>query len=100
MIHPTIRCPWLKLHNIAAFFSAAKLWWLCFIGFVLFSGVLRFLNTQGTFNCFRYSGYALSSAVIFAFNAHLWNYGKKYFILALAAVILWGGQTICARLTI
>ncbi len=91
MIHPTIRCPWLKLHNIAAFFSAAKLWWLCFIGFVLFSGVLRFLNTQGTFNCFRYSGYALSSAVIFAFNAHLWNYGKKYFILALAAVILWGG---------
>ena len=91
MIHPTIRCPWLKLHNIAAFFSAAKLWWLCFIGFVLFSCALRFLNTQGTFNCFRYSGYALSSAVIFAFNAHLWNYGKKYFILALAAVILWGG---------
>lgn len=91
MIHPTIRCPWLKLHNIAAFFSAAKLWWLCFIGFVLFSCALRFLNTQGTFNCFRYSGYALSSAVILAFNAHLWNYGKKYFILALAAVILWGG---------
>lgn len=91
MIHPTIRCPWLKLHNIAAFFSAAKLWWLCFIGFVLFSCALRFLNTQGTFNCFRYSGYALSSAVIFAFNAHLWNYGKKYFVLALAAVILWGG---------
>ncbi len=91
MIHQTIRCPWLKLHNIAAFFSAAKLWWLCFIGFVLFSCALRFLNTQGTFNCFRYSGYALSSAVIFAFNAHLWNYGKKYFILALAAVILWGG---------
>ncbi len=91
MIRPAIRSPWLKLQNAAAFFSAAKLWWLCFIGFVLFSCALRFLNTQGTFNCFRYSGYALSSAVIFAFNAHLWNYGKKYFILALAAVILWGG---------
>lgn len=91
MIRPAIRSPWLNLQNAAAFFSAAKLWWLCFIGFVLFSCALRFLNTQGTFNCFRYSGYALSSAVIFAFNAHLWNYGKKYFILALAAVILWGG---------
>lgn len=91
MIRPAIRSPWLNLQNAAAFFSAAKLWWLCFIGFVLFSCALRFLNTQGTFNCFRYSGYALSSAVIFAFNAHLWNYGKKYFVLALAAVILWGG---------
>lgn len=91
MIRPAIRSPWLNLQNAAAFFSAAKLWWLCFIGFVLFSYALRFLNTQGTFNCFRYSGYALSSAVIFAFNAHLWNYGKKYFVLALAAVILWGG---------
>ena len=91
MIRPAIRSPWLNLQNAAAFFSAAKLWWLCFIGFVLFSCALRFLNTQGTFNCFRYGGYALSSAVIFAFNAHLWNYGKKYFILALAAVILWGG---------
>ena len=91
MIRPAIRSPWLNLQNAAAFFSAAKLWWLCFIGFVLFSCALRFFNTQGTFNCFRYSGYALSSAVIFAFNAHLWNYGKKYFILALAAVILWGG---------
>lgn len=91
MIRPAIRSPWLNLQNAAAFFSAAKLWWLCFIGFVLFSCALRFLNTQGTFNCFRYSGYALSSAVIFTFNAHLWNYGKKYFVLALAAVILWGG---------
>lgn len=91
MIRPAIRSPWLNLQNAAAFFSAAKLWWLCFISFVLFSCALRFLNTQGTFNCFRYSGYALSSAVIFAFNAHLWNYGKKYFVLALAAVILWGG---------
>lgn len=91
MIRPAIRSPWLNLQNAAAFFSAAKLWWLCFIGFVLFSCALRFLNTQGTFNCFRYSGYALSSAVIFAFNAHLWNYSKKYFVLALAAVILWGG---------
>lgn len=91
MIRPAIRSQWLNLQNAAAFFSAAKLWWLCFIGFVLFSCALRFLNTQGTFNCFRYSGYALSSAVIFAFNAHLWNYGKKYFVLALAAVILWGG---------
>lgn len=91
MIRPAIRSPWLNLQNAAAFFSAAKLWWLCFIGFVLFSCALRFLNTQGTFNCFRYSGYALSSSVIFAFNAHLWNYGKKYFVLALAAVILWMG---------
>lgn len=91
MIRPAIRSPWLNLQNAAAFFSAAKLWWLCFIGFVLFSCALRFLNTQGTFNCFRYSGYALSSAVIFAFNAHLWNYGKKYFVLALAAIFLWVG---------
>lgn len=91
MIRPAIHCPWLNQQNAAAFFTAAKLWWVCFIGFMIFSCVLRLLNTQGTFNCFRYSGYALSSAVIFAFNAHLWNYGKKYFVLALAAVILWGG---------
>lgn len=80
----------IKKTTILDLWQKTKLWWACFGCFLLFSCILRILNTQGTFNCFRYSGYALSSAVIFAFNAHLWNYGKKYFILALAAVILWG----------
>lgn len=89
---PFFRLSATKTQTILGLYKIkTKLWWGCFIGFMIFSCVLRLLNTQGTFNCFRYSGYALSSAVIFAFNAHLWNYGKKYFILALAAIFLWLG---------
>lgn len=81
----------IKKTTILDLWQKTKLWLACFGCFLLFSCILRILNTQGTFNCFRYSGYALSSAVIFAFNAYLWNYGKKYFILAIASVLLYLG---------
>ncbi len=79
----------IKKTIILDLWQKTKLWCFCFGCFLLFSCILRILNTQGTFNCFRYSGYALSSAVIFAFNAKLWNYSKKYFILAFSAILLY-----------
>lgn len=76
-------------HRLTDFFLSTKSWWFCFFGLMIVSFFLRLLNTQHTYNLSRYCGYALSSALIFAFNAYLWNYGKKFFILFLATVTLY-----------
>ena len=68
------------------FFYSTKYWWFSFLGLLIASCFLRFFNTQNTYNLLQYSGYALSSALIFAFNAYLWNYDKKFFGLFLITI--------------